>query len=648
MFSIIYSKLLFILSKWLAFFMIFLVINILFLNKKPKNKNIYKVGVFKLDKIFLNISSINYIFSFKYNITKVEYNISIYDNNHNIILPSYLVLYYKIHIFCYNRDIKNDISIIYIANIYENNYFSCIEYIYNKEEIQFGISIYKKYKYIEFYNITIFNSNLIEYNNYNKKKDEEFDPLIQINSHSSKIIIKNDSKVINSNKLFRLKQSFYLKPNFNIKKNLAQIEEYWYFKNIYNQYFCFCKYSLNSKCLYKTINQKYKYYLFLYFIDINRDIYNKTEYLFADFSSEHTSTGEAYLVFKEMLNQNLSVHYLTKREDIYKEYISLKRNNCSYTPIIFDSNFINGNFLEKYFDLILRLKVVVSGAKIFSISNLFYNIEYITYICLTHGISYIKDFLYKNYYSRDFYDKIVLPPSNLIISNAKKYGWKDCDIIRIGLPRWDLLNDFEKNKSIFSEKENNRDKSIFVMFTWRDLKENQKISKYYFKNIINLINNEILNSVLQKKNITLYYSLHHMISEYKYVFNNNKFSKYIDQEQIIDRLIKSDLIITDFSSIVFDIMVRNKPYIIFIPDSEDKYLDNIYNEAYCNIIKSIRNGTIYLKNRYFDVNTTVKKIIYYINNNFILEKSLKIFYNKFNLSGGNNINSFINYLKNIF
>ena len=112
------------------------------------------------------------------------------------------------------------------------------------------------------------------------------------------------------------------------------------------------------------------------------NFYNKTDYLFADFSSENTATGEAFLVFKEMFKQNLSVHYLTKREDIYKEYKALNMNNSSYIPIIFDSNYINGYFLEKYFDLMLRLKVVVSGAKIYSINNLFYNLEYITFICL--------------------------------------------------------------------------------------------------------------------------------------------------------------------------------------------------------------------------------------------------------------------------
>ena len=186
-----------------------------------------------------------------------------------------------------------------------------------------------------------------------------------------------------------------------------------------------------------------------------------------------------------------------------------------------------------------------------------------------------------------------------------------------------------------------------MMFTWRDLKNNQNISKYYFKNILYLIKNERLNFVLKENNITLYYSLHHMIDNYKYLFNNNKYIKYINQEQIIECLTKSNLIITDFSSIIFDIMIRNKPYIIFIPDSEDPNIDNIYIEDYTNIIKKLKNETICLKNIFFNLENTITKIIFYIDNNFILEPSLQLLYKKFNLKGGNNINNFITYLKNI-
>ena len=58
-------------------------------------------------------------------------------------------------------------------------------------------------------------------------------------------------------------------------------------------------------------------------------------------------------------------------------------------PILFDVISINGEFLEKYLKIFLKLKATISGANIFSIDNLFYNIDYITYICLGHGITYL-------------------------------------------------------------------------------------------------------------------------------------------------------------------------------------------------------------------------------------------------------------------
>ena len=138
MFFFILFKLVILWLKFFTLFIIFLIINFLFLNKNFIIKNNYEVyKIYNLDKIILNISTINYIFSFKYNITKIQYNISIYDKNHNIILPSNLGLYYKFHIFCHSNNIKKKISIIYTATIYNNCYFSCIDYINYNEMIKF-------------------------------------------------------------------------------------------------------------------------------------------------------------------------------------------------------------------------------------------------------------------------------------------------------------------------------------------------------------------------------------------------------------------------------------------------------------------------------------------------------------------------------
>ena len=108
-----------------------------------------------------------------------------------------------------------------------------------------------------------------------------------------------------------------------------------------------------------------------------------------------------------------------------------------------------------------------------------------------------------------------------------------------------------------------------------------------------------------------------MIERVIYINHQNKIyfsAKYF--RVIIDTLHRFDiytvyhlfkLINDDYN--INDIMIKNKPYIIFIPDSEDKNIDNIYNEAYCNIIKRLKNGTMNFRNRFFDVKSTVNKII---------------------------------------
>ena len=342
-----------------------------------------------------------------------------------------------------------------------------------------------------------------------------------------------------------------------------------------------------------------------------------------------------------MIELNLNAHYITQREDIYKKY-----NNSKYSYnmfILYGSVSIDGEFLEKYLKIIFKLKATISGADIYSINNLFYNIDYVTYICLGHGISYLKDFLYKDYYSCKKYNKIILPNSKIIISNAMKYGWKYNDIIKFGLPRWDV---FFENINSYIKKDNIQNNSIFIMFTWRELKKDEKISKYYFTNILELINNKILGETLKSKNIRLYFSLHHNIEQYKYIFRINRNTKYIKQEEILECLKISDLVVTDFSSIIFDVIVRNKPYILYIPDSEDNELIKKYNKTYYDIINGLKNRTIYFENIFFNINETICEILYYIKNNFLLDEDLKLFYKSFNFKGGKNAINIINYLKN--
>ena len=91
-----------------------------------------------------------------------------------------------------------------------------------------------------------------------------------------------------------------------------------------------------------------------------------------------------------------------------------------------------------------------------------------------HGVSFFKRYLYKNYLSYKRYNKITAPPSKKIIDIAKQYGWKEENIIKVGRPKWDLYDEYEKNNK------NKTERSIFLMFTWRNIHKGKNISRDYF------------------------------------------------------------------------------------------------------------------------------------------------------------------------
>ena len=607
----------------------------------PLNKNY--INKYIKNYIFFNVTYVKFSFSFKFNIAKIEYNITFYDENDNIIFPSDLILYNNIQVFC-NIKINNTSHSIYsLANIY-NKYFSCIEFFNINENIYFGIKVYlinEKINYSQFYFIL---ENVFNYNSFIYENTNIFDPLF-IKENYNSLINKINDKIINET--VKLKKSYIRYPNCILKREARVKENRWNFINLYNHHFCFCS---GFNCLRLNVSEKCKFRFYLYIIDNNRNIYQKTDYLFIDFIFSDLSSDDVYPVFREMEKQKFPVHYITEKLNIYEDYF---RKNNSLAILIVTNKIkpIDGDFLEKYLNIFLKLKVVVSGRGTTFNTNLFYNIEYISYICVGHGVCYFKYFLYEEYriYGNKKNDKLLIPPSNKIISVAKKYGWDEKNIIKINLPRWDLYNEDGKT-FFFLENRIIKSNSIFIMFTWRDILKNKQISNDYLKNIKKLITNNFLNKELKKNKVTIYLIFHRLIDN-KYINKFIKISKrnnnieFINQNEISECLKKTSLVVTDFSSIIFDLMYRRKPFVIYIPDANDPEIINIYKSPYYELIKSMKNGTIVFENKYFNLDEAINKIIYYINNNFNIEPKLEKFYDSFGFKIGNNINKFIDYLK---
>ena len=113
----------------------------------PKNNELSQPQSLNLTIInnldFFKLFDIKYLYSFKFNIIKVEFNIVFHESNKNLILPSDLTLYKNLHIFCHIELNNSKVIINSFPDIIENRNFKCIEYFNVYDNFRFGIKFYK-------------------------------------------------------------------------------------------------------------------------------------------------------------------------------------------------------------------------------------------------------------------------------------------------------------------------------------------------------------------------------------------------------------------------------------------------------------------------------------------------------------------------
>ena len=563
---------------------------------------------------FFNFYAKDYFYNGKNNIISIRYLVGLYYKNKTIIKPSDMPFLYNLRIFCDFYENETKTHIYSIPMIYKDKYLECNEFFKNNSKIEFGFSIVNGYSSLYFH-------------------------VLKLNKKEYKFIRKN----------IQIVDKPYI--HYSLKGNSSDQEDHWYLKNIGFWPTCFC---FGKSCLSYSIPQDCKFQVFLNNLYRNRNVYNKTHYLFEDFIIESSSADDTYPIFEEMKKRNYSVHYFTEKQDIYDKYCKEKKICLDILKVNLLDYYRFGDFIEKYMGILLRTKAFISGKP-----NLFVQIPYllkkmyITVIGVGHGVNYFKPYLFDNnrIYGQYLNDKFLIPPCKKLVSLAVSHGWNETNIIKMNLPRWDKFDYFQQK-----EPTNITNNSILVMFTWRNCENKEKrekvgISPFYFTNMIKLLKNKKLNRELKKHNTTLYFVFHRYVYNYTYykdifmkIIEKNENLVFLSQDEISECVAKTNLIISDFSSVIFDVMARNKPYIIYVPDAKDNYLRKRYNQEYYDIIQMMKNGTFQFPNICKSFNKMIEKVIYYINNNYTINNKMQSFYNEFGFKYGNNTNMFIDYL----
>ena len=306
-----------------------------------------------------------------------------------------------------------------------------------------------------------------------------------------------------------------------------------------------------------------------------------------------------------------------------KYFFAIKADCSDYTRLKPLGNILDLDS-EIYLETFIMAKKIISSIYESWVDNPFGNdrnylrdLFHFDFIFIQHGI--IKDDLsrYLNRITKNY---------NLIVTSSNKerksildhnYYYKQKNVILSGLPRFDNLQRLQSLTKF--------EKIIIIIPTWRSyLKGTFNLNTYqsiysnsfhltdYFNYYNNLINNDKLLYHMEILNYKGIFCLHPYLSKQWKDFKQNKIFSVFEFCNFQNLLLKSSLLITDYSSIFFDFAYLKKPTIYFHFDY-DKYRYYHYAKGYFDYIKDGFGPVCY------DENCIIKEIVLRLKKDCILE-----------------------------
>lgn len=190
--------------------------------------------------------------------------------------------------------------------------------------------------------------------------------------------------------------------------------------------------------------------------------------------------------------------------------------------------------------------------------------QYVYSIFTQHGITFFKDdFISQASYSSFLFDKLMISNDFEKKIFMERGCYAEENLIKNGLFRWDLLS----ADNAVSEK------SIFIYFTHRrylkNIEESELKNTVYVKTILGLLENPRFKKFVEDNGYTLKIALHHSVLQ---ACGSGLLEgvHILEDEEIADAKKNASILITDYSSMCFEMWFQHKPSIFLnIPDGED-------------------------------------------------------------------------------
>lgn len=202
-------------------------------------------------------------------------------------------------------------------------------------------------------------------------------------------------------------------------------------------------------------------------------------------------------------------------------------------------------------------------------------------VFLQHGI--IKDYMSGDtlFHNAHIHDLFVTSTKQEQSFVTGVYGYPDGYVKKVGLCRFDALHNAKEKENI-----------VLVMPTWRSwldtgadtIKEKTDfLNSEYSRTYLSLLKNKELQETLEQKNYKLVFYPHYLAQKYIASFDECANDRVIiaskEKYDVQDLLIRSSVLITDFSSVFFDFAYMGKP-IAFYQFDEEQFRKGHYQEGY--------------------------------------------------------------------
>lgn len=200
-------------------------------------------------------------------------------------------------------------------------------------------------------------------------------------------------------------------------------------------------------------------------------------------------------------------------------------------------------------------------------------------VFLQHGVI-INDleWLYADRSRIDLFVTSAFPEWEFI---RERFGYADGVVQLLGMPRLDALHNVEVKKN-----------RILIMPTWRnwfvqkskqtDETDNAFKNSQYLREWRDFLNSEKLLQVAEKNNLEIVFYIHRNLQRYLDEFGdiNERITMASWRDYDIQELLKSSAaMITDYSSVFFDMVYMKKP-VIFFQFDEEMFRKHQYREGY--------------------------------------------------------------------